>query len=73
MGRGDVQPVYHDKRTTRSQPIATEAFTVRTDGETAHRLDALASRLDRSRNYLLNQAIKDHIAVHAWQIKKTRN
>jgi predicted transcriptional regulator len=51
--------------------MSTEAFTVRTDPATAQRLDTLASRLDRSRNYLVNQAIKDYLAMHAWQIEKT--
>ena len=50
--------------------MTTEAFTVRTDGETAHRLNALASRLDRSRNYLVNQALKEYLEAHAWQIEK---
>ena len=51
--------------------MSTEAFTVRTDSMTAQRLDTLAARLDRSRNYLVNQAIKDYLAVHAWQVEKT--
>ncbi|MGH8614748.1 MAG: CopG family ribbon-helix-helix protein [Gammaproteobacteria bacterium] len=50
--------------------MTTEAFTVRTDSETAHRLDQLASRLERSRNYLVNQAIKEYLDLHAWQIEK---
>ncbi|MBS1214236.1 MAG: putative transcriptional regulator [Proteobacteria bacterium] len=50
--------------------MTTEAFTVRTDIETANRLDKLASRLDRSRNYLVNQAIKEYLDLHAWQIEK---
>jgi len=50
--------------------MTTEAFTVRTDSETAHRLEKLASRLDRSRNYLVNQAIKEYLELHTWQIEK---
>ncbi|MGH8569934.1 MAG: CopG family ribbon-helix-helix protein [Gammaproteobacteria bacterium] len=50
--------------------MTTEAFTVRTDSETVHRLDQLASRLERSRNYLVNQAIKEYLDLHAWQIDK---
>ncbi len=50
--------------------MTTEAFTVRSDSETVHRLDALASRLERSRNYLVNQAIKEYLDLHAWQIEK---
>jgi predicted transcriptional regulator len=50
--------------------MTTEAFTVRTDSETVHRLDVLASRLDRSRNYLVNQAIKEYLELHGWQVEK---
>lgn len=50
--------------------MTTEAFTVRTESEIVNRLDNLASRLDRSRNYLVNQAIKEYLDLHAWQIEK---
>ena len=50
--------------------MTTEAFTVRTESDTVQRLDKLASRLDRSRNYLVNQAIKEYLDFHAWQIEK---
>jgi predicted transcriptional regulator len=38
--------------------MATEAFTIRAETEIVHKLDDLAGSLDRSRNYLVNQAIK---------------
>lgn len=50
--------------------MSTEAFTIRADSETVHRLDALASRLDRSRNELINQAIAEYLDLHTWQIDK---
>ncbi|HLF98146.1 MAG TPA: CopG family ribbon-helix-helix protein [Methylococcaceae bacterium] len=50
--------------------MTTEAFTVRADPDTMQRLDKLASRLDRSRNYLVNQALKEYLDLHAWQIEK---
>ncbi len=50
--------------------MATEAFTIRADGETVRRLDQLAKQLDRSRNYLVNQAIQEYLDLHAWQIQK---
>jgi len=50
--------------------MATEAFTVRTDPEIVHQLDHMADSLDRSRNYLVNQAIKEYLQTHAWQIEK---
>lgn len=50
--------------------MTTEAFTVRADGETVRQLDQLATQLDRSRNYLVNQAIQEYLDLHAWQIQK---
>jgi predicted transcriptional regulator len=50
--------------------MATEAFTVRTDPDIVHQLDHMADSLDRSRNYLVNQAIKEYLQTHAWQIEK---
>lgn len=50
--------------------MATEAFTVRTETDIVHKLDHLAESLDRSRNYLVNQAIKEYLATHSWQVEK---
>jgi predicted transcriptional regulator len=50
--------------------MATEAFTIRAETEIVHKLDDLAGSLDRSRNYLVNQAIKEYLETHAWQIEK---
>ena len=50
--------------------MATEAFTVRAESDIVHQLDDMAGSLDRSRNYLVNQAIKEYLASHAWQIDK---
>lgn len=50
--------------------MATEAFTVRAESNLVNQLDHLASALDRSRNYLVNQALKEYLEQHAWQIEK---
>lgn len=50
--------------------MATEAFTVRAESDIVHQLDHLADSLDRSRNYLVNQALKEYLEQHAWQIDK---
>ena len=50
--------------------MATEAFTVRTETDIVHQLDSMAGALDRSRNYLVNQALKEYLQHHAWQIEK---
>ncbi len=50
--------------------MSTEAFTVRAESNIVHQLDHLAGSLDRSRNYLVNQAIQEYLEIHAWQIEK---
>ncbi|HLP81638.1 MAG TPA: ribbon-helix-helix protein, CopG family [Nitrosomonas sp.] len=50
--------------------MATEAFTVRTESDIVHQLDSMAGALDRSRNYLVNQALREYLKTHARQIVK---
>ena len=50
--------------------MATEAFTVRAESNIVHQLDHIAGSLDRSRNYLVNQAIQEYLETHYWQIEK---
>jgi predicted transcriptional regulator len=45
-------------------------FTVRIDPEKQKQLDALAKQLDRSRNYVVNQAIGEFLDTHAWQTQQ---
>ena len=52
--------------------MSKEAFTVRSDSKKVKELDKLASKMDRSRNYLVNQAIDQLLEVHAWQTERTR-
>lgn len=47
---------------------AMTAFTVRLPDETAHKLDQIAGKLDRSRAFVAAQAIADFVAREAWQI-----
>jgi predicted transcriptional regulator len=44
------------------------AFTVRLPDDVTEKLDALASKLDRSRSYVAVQAINDFIAREFWQL-----
>lgn len=46
------------------------ASTIRTDGETLARLDAVARQMGRSRNWALNKAVEDFIEYHEWYIAK---
>ncbi len=50
--------------------MATEAFTVRAESNLVNQLDHLADTLGRSRNYIVNQALKEYLEQHAWQIEK---
>lgn len=50
--------------------MATEAFTIRTETDIVQQLDCLSDVLDRSRNYIVNQALKEYLQSHAWQIEK---
>ena len=50
--------------------MGTEAFSVRTDSKKVKQLDKLAKQMDRSRNYLVNQAIDQLLELHAWQIER---
>jgi predicted transcriptional regulator len=44
------------------------AFTVRLPDEVAKKLDALASKMDRSRSYVAAQAIEDFVSREQWQL-----
>lgn len=52
--------------------MSREAFSVRTDREKVKLLDKLAAQQDRSRNYLVNQAIDNYLELHAWQDERVR-
>ncbi|VAX33550.1 hypothetical protein MNBD_NITROSPIRAE01-1901 [hydrothermal vent metagenome] len=52
--------------------MSTEAFSVRTDSEKVKQLDKLAKQMERSRNYIVNQAIDGLLEMHAWQIERTK-
>jgi len=52
--------------------MGTEAFSVRADSKKVKRLDQLAKQMDRSRNYLVNQAIDQLLELHAWQIERVK-
>ena len=48
--------------------MAEGVFTVRIALEKQQQLDALAQALDRSRNWLVGEAIDQYLAVQAWQL-----
>ena len=52
------------------QRAASEPITVRTSK--VAEIDALANAMDRSRNYIVNQAIEQYLATNAWQVERIR-
>jgi len=52
--------------------MSKEAFTIRTDSKKVEQLDRLADQMDRSRNYLVNQAIDGLLEVFAWQTERVK-
>lgn len=52
------------------QRAASEPITIRTSK--VAEIDALANAMDRSRNYIVNQAIEQYLATNAWQVERIR-
>ncbi|WP_300043460.1 hypothetical protein [uncultured Paracoccus sp.] len=50
------------------QRAETEPMTVRT--ARVSEIDALAAAMDRSRNYVVNQAIDQFLEANAWQVER---
>ena len=53
--------------------MTTEAFSVRADPKKVRKLDKLAAQQDRSRNYLVNQAIDQYLELLAWQDERIKD
>ena len=49
-------------------PGATENLSVRVSPELREQLDQLAATLDRSRNWVINEAIEQFLEVQQWQV-----
>jgi predicted transcriptional regulator len=52
--------------------MGTEAFSVRADSKKVRQLDKIAKQQDRSRNYIVNQAIDQLLELQAWQIERVK-
>lgn len=46
----------------------TSTITVRTSHDLAQQINALAKATERSRNWIVEDALKQYVAVQAWQI-----
>jgi len=53
--------------------MAEGVFTIRIPPEKQRQLDALAQVLDRSRNWVVCDAIDQYLDVQAWQIAQIRH
>jgi predicted transcriptional regulator len=45
------------------------AFTIRIAKDKQKQLDQLAKSMDRSRNWVVNQAIEQYLDLQAWQVE----
>lgn len=50
----------------------TEPITIRAAKDVVSDIDALASAMDRSRNYIVNQALQQFLEANAWQIERIK-
>ena len=50
----------------------TAPITIRTAKATISEIDALATAMDRSRNYIVNQALQQYLDSNAWQIERIK-
>ena len=54
------------------QDNPTEPITIRTAKDIVSEIDALAAAMDRSRNYIVNQALRQYLETNAWQIERIK-
>lgn len=49
--------------------MAGSTITVRTDPEVAAQIAVLAEAMDRSRNWVIEEALKQYIQAQSWQVE----
>lgn len=54
------------------QEAVSTPITIRAAKETVVEIDALAAAMDRSRNYIVNQALRHYLDANAWQADRIR-
>lgn len=52
-------------------PATSEPITIRT--AKVSEIDALARAMDRSRNYIVNQAIEQYLQANLWQMERIKD
>lgn len=53
-----------------AQESASAPITIRATRQTVEDIDALAAAMDRSRNYIVNQALRQYLEANAWQVAR---
>ncbi|MGH8625220.1 MAG: CopG family ribbon-helix-helix protein [Gammaproteobacteria bacterium] len=49
--------------------MASTTITIRTDSEIAEKITALAQAMDRSRNWVIEEALRQYVENQVWQIE----
>jgi predicted transcriptional regulator len=65
--RNTIEPDWFILHQEASVPAA---FTVRLDEKTLDALDRLAEKTERSRSWLVTQAVETYVELNAWQLEK---
>ena len=55
-----------------NQEQSSVPLTIRTAKETVSEIDSLAAAQDRSRNYIINQAIQQYLETNGWQVERIK-
>jgi predicted transcriptional regulator len=53
-------------------PEKTGNVTVRVSAKTQKKLDDVAANMDRSRNWIVNEAIESYLNIYEWQEKRIK-
>lgn len=46
--------------------------SVRTEESTIEQLDRIAQQMDRNRNWVINEALKNYLELHEWRLEHIR-
>ena len=49
--------------------MSNTTITIRTDADLARKVAALASSMDRSRNWVIEEALRQYVETQSWQIE----
>ena len=53
--------------------MPTETINILTDSRIVRQLDKLAKQQNRSRNFIVNEAIESFLELHTWQEQRIRS